>query len=500
MKMLLRFAVTAMVGILSSATTLHADEFDGIRDSIRQRMLEERVPAIAVAVWRDGRIVWEQGFGWADRERRIAATEHTPFNIASLTKTMTGVGLMTLVQAGKVDLDQPVNDYLGPDPIQSRVGDPRAVTVRQVANHTSGLPPQDSTFYGEDIPKVPTLSQTIQRYGIVMQRPGERYNYSNLGFAVLGRLIGQVSGKSYADYMRQEVFLPLGMTRSSVDVAPGLEAYRARGYDFDRNPIPDSASADPAAGSVFSSAHDIARFGMFLLKNHPTDQAPILNDRFIDRLSSDPIPTSATNGYAVAINVTRLNGYRVLGHSGSSSGVHSDFVIVPERNLGVLVMANADGGAGDLRHQILTTLLPDWRKPAPAARVDTTFKPTAAMTGLWQGKVETYEGSQPIQLKILASGDIHVRIGAAPAFANRSTLRQDALVNEVAFKAGTLTGTTLARIETSDTRRHPHTVSLNLRFQGDKLSGTAFASSTYDEGLWIYTLPYWTELTRIGSL
>lgn len=496
MKLSLRVATVSALSTLLAAGGARADEFDGIRDSIRRRLVEEQVPAIAVAVWRNDEIVWEQGFGWANREQRVAASEHTPFSIASLSKTMTGTAVMTLVQAGKVDLDKPANDYLGLDRLESRVGDPRAVTVRQLANHTAGISPGSNTFYGDQIPLTPTMSETIRRYGIVMAPAGERYRYSNFGYGILGHLIARASGKSYADYMRQDVFLPLGMTSAAVGVAPGLEAQQAIRYDFDRNPIAEYVSAEPAAGEVYASAHDLARFGMFLLKNRRSDQRPILSDRSIDRMASEPVPTSVTNSYGIGVNVSTQHGYRIIGHAGSMSGVHSDFAVAPEQNVGVVVLANADGGAGDLRNEILARLLPNWRDIPPAPRKpEPPFQPTREMIGLWRGKVHTYEGDQPIRLQVLASGDVHIRIGGEPRFAGRSTLLQDALLNQVVFKEGELRGTTLARIETSDTRRHPHIVALRLRLEGRKLSGVALADSTY-EGLWIYALPYWTELER----
>src|SRR6476646_5398377 len=99
-----------------------ADQFDSVRDFIRRQLVETGAPSIAVAVARDGKILWEEGFGWADREKRIAASEHTLYSLASISKPITATGLMTLVQAGKVDLDRPVNDYLGDARLRARVG------------------------------------------------------------------------------------------------------------------------------------------------------------------------------------------------------------------------------------------------------------------------------------------------------------------------------------------------------------------------------------------
>jgi CubicO group peptidase (beta-lactamase class C family) len=101
------------------------DRFDAVRDYIRGQLVERSIPSLAVAVVEDGRIAWAEGFGWADRERRAPATEHTPYSLASITRPLTATALMILATAGKVDLDKPVGDYLGAAKLAGRAGDAR---------------------------------------------------------------------------------------------------------------------------------------------------------------------------------------------------------------------------------------------------------------------------------------------------------------------------------------------------------------------------------------
>ncbi len=149
-------------------------------------MADRSVPSITVAVAQNGRIVWEEGFGWADRERRIRANEHTVYSLASISKSFTATGLMTLVQAGKIDLDAPLNEYLGTSKVRARVGDITAATVRRVANHTSGLPLHYQFFYADEPFEPPSMDETIARYGNLVTPPGEEFQYSNLGYGLLG--------------------------------------------------------------------------------------------------------------------------------------------------------------------------------------------------------------------------------------------------------------------------------------------------------------------------
>lgn len=134
-----------------------AARFDDIRAYISSEMADKSVPSISVAVAQDGKILWEESFGWADREKRIEATPHTMYSMASISKPMTATGLMTLVQAGKIDLEKPVNDYLGNVKLRARVGDASGATVRRVANHTAGLP-TNPTFARRWMKRFPAMA------------------------------------------------------------------------------------------------------------------------------------------------------------------------------------------------------------------------------------------------------------------------------------------------------------------------------------------------------
>jgi CubicO group peptidase (beta-lactamase class C family) len=508
MRTLARFTGLLIFCLLPSLAW--ADRFDDARTLVREHMQKNNIPAMSVAVWRDGKILWEEGFGLADKENGVAADANTMFCLASLSKTMTATGLMTLVQSGRVDIDAPINQYLGQDTLTSMIGDPRQVTVRRVANHTAGLPGADQFFYGDEVANAPSMGEELRRYGILVAPAGERYRYSNIGYGALGHLISKVSGKSYDDFMLQDLFQPLGMMRSSVNLAPGLEKFQAVRYDFDRNPIPFYVSAEPGSASVYSSAHDLAKFGIFVLKNRVPGQKQILSSRSIDLLTSDAIiegqPTGVSKdgmGYAFGWIVWEEDGYRYIGHNGSTSGVSSNFAMIPEENTGIVVLGNADGAAsGVLRTAILKALLPSYHQAAPEpakpATAATPFKPAPELVGTWKGTVRTPEGEQPMELKVLPTGDTHVRIGGEPRYPNRSTFLQEALVNRVAFKDGELTGSTMAQIQTADTKRQPHTVSLYLKLRGDRLNGSATAVSVFD-GFWIFGLPHWADLQKVAD-
>src|SRR5436853_84904 len=139
--------------------------FSGVRELIRARLVEQVIPSLAVAVAREGTILWEEGFGWADRENRIPASEHTMYSLASISKPITATGLMVLKELGKLDLDRPINDYLGEAKLRAWIGHAAEATVRRVANHTAGLPLHWHFFYEDEPHRRPPMDETIRRYG-----------------------------------------------------------------------------------------------------------------------------------------------------------------------------------------------------------------------------------------------------------------------------------------------------------------------------------------------
>ena len=165
MKALAAASLLLALSLCAAGNVAHAaeDRFDPVRERIRQQLEEKSIPSLTVAVAKDGKIVWEEGFGWADRERRIPADANTPYSLASISKPMTATGLMTLVRDGKLDLDRPVNDYLGAVKLTARIGDAREATVRRVANHTAGLPMHFQFFYAVEAPQRPPMDESLRR-------------------------------------------------------------------------------------------------------------------------------------------------------------------------------------------------------------------------------------------------------------------------------------------------------------------------------------------------
>ncbi|MBS0417767.1 MAG: beta-lactamase family protein [Proteobacteria bacterium] len=461
----------------------------GLDARLEKDRVEESIPGLAVAIASHGRIIYEKGFGWADRENRVAATEHTLFSLASISKPMTATGLMTLVQARKVDLDRPANDYLGDAKLQARVGDAAQATVRRLANHSSGLPVHYQYFFVDEPYRPPSRDETILHYGNLITPPGERYQYSNVGFGALDYIISRVSGQSYADFMRREVFVKLGMTHTSVGIGPGLEKYAAVRYGDDGAPLPFFDLDTPGAGGIYSSAHDLVRFGMFHLKDHLSDQVAILSDASLDEMHRSTVEQGGQPpaGYAIGWEVIdRPDGYHVVTHTGGMPGVATTLILVPGEDLAVVLLAN--GGPIELHaleKLVMSALLPKWRQvPESGDKPPPPFVPSPELVGDWAGHVHTYAGDRPLRLQLRADGLVLLQVGEQPA----------SVMSEVRFEKGTLFGTARGDLDTPDLRRHgAFLLEVNLQLRGNELTGGVTATRHYARP---FGLTHWTELQK----
>jgi CubicO group peptidase (beta-lactamase class C family) len=507
----LMLAVILVTACKASPTpsSVSTDPFDAIRARMEQLVVEGEVPSMAVAVARDGEIIWEEGFGLADREKNIPATEHTPYPLASISKPLTATGLMILVERGLVNLNAPVNDYLGEAKLQARVGDAAEATVRRVASHTAGLPLHSQHFYDDEPHRPPPMDETIRRYGYLVTAPGERYQYSNLGYGILGYVISRVSGHSYADFMRDEVFVPLGMNHTSVRIGPGLEEGQAVKYTPDGLVVPPCDSDSPGAAAVYSSAHDLVRFAMFLLKNDLPDQEAIISDVAIDEMQRPSPETGPTreweregSGYGIGWFIGTTDDHlRVVQHSGGAVGVSTVLALVPEENLVVAVLSNTDSQWPDaILIEIVCTLLSgqpeEFLPSANRAAEESPFAPGPELVGLWEGLVHTYEGEIPLVLKIRESGTIHATLGEQPHTLLQSVSYQDILPQFLNAGGGPfLRGWMRGELETADVNRgRPYKLWLELERRDNVLTGSLIAFSQRE----MYTGPlsHWVELRK----
>lgn len=472
------------------------DALRQVRERVAELVASNEVPSVAVAVVSGGEIVWEEGFGWADVEAEVPATASIPYSLASISKPITATGLMSLVERGLIDLDAPVNDYLGERGVRARVGSADDATVRRVANHTAGLPLHYQFFWADRDIRRPPMPVTIGRWGNLATAPGERYRYSNLGYGILDHVIERVSGKEYPRFLAQEVLAPLGMAASSVPLPPGPGVPHARRYGPDRDPLPFYDFDHRGASAVFSSAHDLALFALFHLKRRQPGQEGILAAEAIDEMQRGTAEAGEGTAYGIGWMIqTRFDGHRVVGHTGGMAGVTTSLLLVPQEEVAVVVLMNARGPwPSRFSDAILERLL---RRPPIPRRPDSTGRTGGGtserrpadglepLVGRWEGEVDDPEGPVVASLQVDGDGTGRLRLDGGPWLELRQPRLRDGF-----FEALTLPGH-----DREVPRATPRILRLDVKLRGDVLNGSLTAITRPHDRTGS-ALSSWIELQR----
>jgi len=488
-------------GFSKQSTPVQSTErFARARATILEALQKSGVPSISIAAAEEGRIVWEESFGYADKEKKIKATPDSLYALASISKAFTGTGLMVLAEKNLVDLDKPVNDYLGEAKLTGYVGNADQATLRRMLYLEAGMPMHWNVFYATDLARPPSQDESIRRYGIIVNEPGREYVYSNFAYGVLDRVISHVSGKGYPDFMKDEVFKPLQMNRTSVHISPGLEAYSVQNYDVAGKPLPSMAYDHNGASAVYASVHDLIRFGQFHLKNPIPGQKPILRPASLDLLhqpSSLNAPSDVSSigesRMAMGWGVISLAGHRFVIASGRAPGTQTRLTLLPEKNMAVAILCNANPSdeyaLWKIEWETFTAMVPGFPAiPAIPGEKPVAFISPQELLGEWQGEVHTYQGNRPMKLSAKGGREIAIELDGRPG----GLIPIETPLGPLSFQNAWLSGLFFGTIPTEDARRLPHVVFLRLQLKGDTLAGTVSAVAVNQN----FSLPYWASLKR----
>lgn len=468
-------------------------DFSNARKLIQDRMAAESIPSFSVAVARKGEILWEESFGWSDRENKVLATPHTPYYVASVTKSITATALMVLHERRQLDIDRPINRYLGSARLHSPLWNVEGASVRRVATHTSGLTTFVQNRFGA--PRNFSFSQDriIRRYGIVFWPPGDHFDYSNLGYGILGEVVGRVSRMSYGTFLRAEVFRPLGMLDSSVGIPRAREKDAARRYDPKFGFRPGAVSGTPGASTVYCSADDLMKFGIFHLKLNPTRQKHILSDETIDQMQNATVLVEDSRRYGLGWWINEdIYGYRGALAQGGTNDASASLQLIPSEGIVVVALANTGTTLpGDFIHEVLSSLLPLYRERRAKDLAKTKQQspkptPSPAMIGNWKGLIKTYNGDIPLGFSISESGEVKAQLaGEAPT-----------LLSNVGFDKGRLFGRMTGRLPIDDDAGlDPYDLDFELYFRGMTLNGSV--TTRPHPGAKNFTrLPFWVEFKK----
>jgi CubicO group peptidase (beta-lactamase class C family) len=310
------------------------------------------IPGISVAVVYDQELVWKRGFGFADVDKKVPASPDTIYSICSISKLFTSIGIMQLRDEGKLRLDNPIGKHLSWFDIKDKYPDAPEVTIGGVLTHSSGLPREaDYPYWSGPEFNFPTREQIMEALaGQEELYPADTYyQYSNLGMALLGEVIAEVSGKPYAEYIQENILTPLGLEDTSPEIPEEQRGKKlATGYsvrlrDGSRKVIPFYLvnGIAPAAGFA-STAADLARFASWQFRLLEKGGWEVLSANTLKEMHRvhwlDP-DWSSPRG--LGFSISRRNDRTYVGHGGNCPGYRTQLYLRPKDKIAVVAMSNA---------------------------------------------------------------------------------------------------------------------------------------------------------------
>jgi CubicO group peptidase (beta-lactamase class C family) len=305
---------------------------------VRTAQAEKRLPSVSAAAVHDGEVVWAQAVGLADTDRGEAATPDHQYRIASITKTVTAVGVMQLRDDGKLDLDDTLDRHV-PDAAHTP-------TLRSLLTHLSGIQREVPGEVWETL-KMPTREELLPRLAESERvlAPGAYWHYSNLAFALLGEVVARVSGQPAERYLDERILGPLGMTRTTwTAVEPAATGYLVDPYaDVPRKePVIAGNSVGPAA-DLWSTPGDLCRWAAFIADPDPS----MLASETVAEMRTFQSMVDLTKwrlGYGLGFALYRLEDRVFAGHDGAHAGFLAHVSALPEAKTGAAVLTNSGAG------------------------------------------------------------------------------------------------------------------------------------------------------------
>ncbi len=310
----------------------------------------------AVLVAKDGKTVFAQAYGLADREKKTPNTLKTRFRLGSMNKMFTAVATLQLVQNGKLDLKAPLGNYLT-GYLNKDVAS--KVTIEELLTHTGGTGDIFGPEFDTHRLELKTLQDYVKLYGNrgLEFEPGSQWKYSNYGFLLLGVIVEKVSGQSYYDYVRDHIFKPAGMIATASEPEDQVVADRSVGYmrpdgaGWQRNTdtLPYRGTS---AGGGYSTVEDLLKFATALQTNK------LLKPQYTEMLTTGKVDTTFGGKYAYGFQEATVNGTRCFGHGGGAPGMNGELKICPGPGYVVAVLANLDPPAATRVADFITNRLP----------------------------------------------------------------------------------------------------------------------------------------------
>jgi len=346
---LISYSGTAQINKIS-------DELKAKIDSTYTSLLKKnKVTGTSIAIVDNGEIVYATGYGFSDLENEKKADANTIYGIGSMTKTFTALSVMQLQEQEKLKVTNSIKDYLVDLDIENPFNDGNQIYINDILSHTSGLPSDILNGFFVDTP--PSISWVIEELNKQRMISPRQYTwaYSNVGYGLLGELISRVSGVTYGDYLKQNIFTPLNMTSSSIgyELSNTAKTYGYNGKKFYKEP----SIRDVAAGFISSNVIDLSNFITMLIGDGSFNTKQIISPNSLaemerDQLTNVLLPFPLAYGYALWSESAKIKNIKkndstvisLIGHNGSTGGYNADFKYIPELKMGAVILTNSFNG------------------------------------------------------------------------------------------------------------------------------------------------------------
>lgn len=324
-----------------------------LRTYINDELTQKNIPALSIAVVDDQGIVWAQGFGFADREKKHPATAQTIYRVGSVSKLLSDMALVQLIEQGKLQLDDDIATVVPNFRPNNPFGKP--ITLRQLMNHQSGLVRESPVGNYFDA-SAPSLAQTVESLNAttLVHPPGSRTKYSNAAVAVVGYVVEAVTKKSFAEYIRTELLGPLQMNSSSYLATDWTRERMAAAdmwsYDGRRFLAPDLTMGALPAGNLYSTVIDLSHFMQAIFNDGQYDGQQIISGELLNEMLGTPGPDKKQRSFGIGFAVGDFDGSPTFEHGGAIYGFATQFRGIKSKKIGVIAVASLDVANGCVNH------------------------------------------------------------------------------------------------------------------------------------------------------